>query len=398
MPPSPTRLDPDGYYACLGIEPAASRATVVSAFRAKARLLHPDVPVTGDSEAFVAVKRAYDVLSNPDLRNAYDRKARVIPQPPVMEPEVAAAVRRTAYRPSAFFRPAAFRPTGASSGGADGMSARRLVFPGVPLGVWVALGVFLCLSLYEAGSHLLSPLPVNNAGIRPNAQSVAPLSQADHLAVLYGPAPVRLAGTPNFYVVPAGTPAVIWRLDPERNVLVPLAQLPPFSAVQAVRIIRQSGMLEVLVDGQANGFISAARLAPGDLSAARNAYCGYNSGPAPTDAEVLERSGHGNGMVHIDNRAVQPVVLKLRDAAGAVIASVFLNPGSHADLGDLPAGTYRPEFAIGELWSRACNAFAAGMRARRMQASITVPGSDRIEIAAAADKTTEISDQAFAKE
>jgi hypothetical protein len=34
-------------------------------------------------------------------------------------------------------------------------------------------------------------------------------------------------------------------------------------------------------------------------------------------------------------------------------------------LGDLPDTSYRLEYAVGELWSRACNSFAAGMRAQR---------------------------------
>jgi hypothetical protein len=32
---------------------------------------------------------------------------------------------------------------------------------------------------------------------------------------------------------------------------------------------------------------------------------------------------------------------------------------------NLPEASYRPEFAVGELWSRACRGFAAGMRAER---------------------------------
>ncbi|HBK06259.1 MAG TPA: hypothetical protein DDZ81_10395 [Acetobacteraceae bacterium] len=387
MPPPPTRLDPEGLYARLGIEPVATRASVVSAFRAKARLLHPDVPVTGNAQAFVAVKQAYDVLSNRDRREAYDRKARAMAERPALEPEVAAAVRRPVYHPPPPPSPAPSRAP---------MWRSRI--SGVSVGVWAGLGAFLCLCLYEAGSHLMTPLPANSAGIRPNAQSVEPLSPAAHRAVLYGPAPVRLAGTPNFYVVPAGTPAVLWRLDPERNALVPLGQLPPFSAVQAVRIVRQNGMLEVLVNEKGNGFIGADHLTPGDATAARNAYCGYNSGPTPADAEVLERRGYGNGRLRIENRAVQPAVMKLRDETGAVVVAVFLGPGGHADLDGLPEGIYRPEFAIGELWSRACNAFAAGMRARRMQASIRVPGSARIVVTADTEGASEISDQAFEME
>ena len=75
LPPRP-RLDPGGYYDRLGLEPAATQAEIVAAFRAKARLLHPDVPRTGNASAFVAMKQAYDVLSNAERRAAYDRAAR----------------------------------------------------------------------------------------------------------------------------------------------------------------------------------------------------------------------------------------------------------------------------------------------------------------------------------
>src|SRR5580698_4214129 len=75
MVPPRTRADPEDYYARLGLSPSASRADIVAAFRVKARLLHPDVPKTGNSVAFVAVKQAYDVLSNVERHAAYDRGA-----------------------------------------------------------------------------------------------------------------------------------------------------------------------------------------------------------------------------------------------------------------------------------------------------------------------------------
>ena len=356
-------------------------------------MLHPDVPVTGNAAAFVAVKQAYDVLSDREKREAYDRKARELAQRPALEPEVAAAVRRTTVR-----RPSAPPPAGPAHGFPPEPLLRRFRLTGVSIGVRAGLGAFLCLCVYEAASHVLTPPPANNAGIRPNAQSVEPLSPAAHRAVLYGPAPVRLAGTPNFYVVPAGTPAVLWRLDPERNTLVTWGQLPPFSAVQAVRLVRQNGMVEILVNDKANGFVGADHLTPGNAAAARAAYCGFNSGPTPTDAEVLERRGDGKNALEVENRAVQPAVVKLRDETGAVAIAVFLNPGSHADIDGLPEGTFHPEFAIGELWSRACNAFAAGMRARRMENPIRLPGSTSIAVAPDSEAASDISDQAFAKE
>jgi hypothetical protein len=373
-----TRLDPDGYYARLGLDPAAPQDSVATAYRAKARVLHPDVPGTGNAEAFVAVKQAYDVLSNPLRREEYDRNAQ----------ERAATPRATGARP-AFTRLAADLIT-------------PLPLSGLTIVLLAGLAAFLCLSVYEAAIHLMTESkPVAAAGIRPNAATVEPLSPMEHRAVLYGPAPVRLAGTPNFYVVPAGSPAILWRLDPDRpKTLVPLAELPPFSAVQAVRLVRQNGMLEVLVNERMSGFVSADHLMPGDASTAQSAYCSYNSGPAPFNGELLERRGSGAATLSLENQAVQPVVVKLRDQDGSVVVALFLGPGGRAELDGLPEGLFRPEFAIGELWSRACNAFAAGMRARRMDADLRLPGAAPLVVApdTGGPSTSDISDQMFGKD
>ena len=68
----------------------------------------------------------------------------------------------------------------------------------------------------------------------------------------------------------------------------------------------------------------------------------------------------------IANHSGQPLVVKLRDRNGVAAATVYLAPGGETVVGGLPPGAYRPDFAIGELWSRACNSFAAGMRAERL--------------------------------
>jgi hypothetical protein len=381
MVPPRTRLDPEDYYARLGLEPAATQVEIVAAFRGKARLLHPDVPKTGNASAFVAVKQAYDVLSNRERRAAYDREAREAALD-ANEPEVI-VVRRPAYSTDAAWPPSE--------------PIRRPRFTDLPLMLWIGLAAFLCLCVYQAATHLLAPSRMvrQEEDIRPNAATVAPLSPTAHEAVLYGPTPVRLAGTPNFYVTPVATPAMLWRLDVEHSTLIPIGQLPPFSAVQAIRLIRQSGMLEVMVNDHGNGFISADHLTPGNAAAARRAYCGYNAGPTPRDGELLERNGYGNGTLEVENRASQPVVVKLRDAAGAVALSVFLGPGGHASLGGLADGAYHTEFAIGELWSRACNSFAAGMRARRMNAALGVPGEQYLVVTADEPAAADISDQAF---
>ena len=53
-----TPLDPEGYYARLGVEPWSGPEAITAAWRREARLVHPDVPVTGDAAAFMELKQA----------------------------------------------------------------------------------------------------------------------------------------------------------------------------------------------------------------------------------------------------------------------------------------------------------------------------------------------------
>jgi hypothetical protein len=154
-------------------------------------------------------------------------------------------------------------------------------------------------------------------------------------------------------------------------------------------------MLEVLVDDRGNGFISADHLTSGNLAAAHHAYCSYNAGPTPIDGEQLERRGSGPGTLDVENRSVEPAVVKLRDDTGAVALAVFLAPGSRAALDGLPPGNYQTEFAIGELWSRACRSFAAGMRARRLDDPLQIPGEGRLVLMPEQPGAADIAEQAF---
>jgi hypothetical protein len=375
MSRSRTRLDPEGYYARLGLEPAADPAAITAAFRARARVLHPDVPKTGDADAFVAVRQAYDVLSNRERRQDYDQAARRAALDAI-EPEVLVA--RPVYRPPS-------------------VPPQRFRLSAISVAAGLGVGAILCVSVVQVVLHIQQKPQVVRAGIRPNAATVEPLSPEAHRATLYGPDPVQLAGTPNFYVVPSATPAVLWRLDAERNSFVPQQQLPPFSAMQAVRFVRQNGMMEVLVKDQPNGYVDVSHVTPGNAVAARRGYCSYNAGPAPHDGELFDLAGGGSGRLRIENRAVQPAVVKLRDGLGAVAVLVFLSPGGHADVGALPDGSYHTEFAVGELWSRACQTFAAGMRARRLNDALTISGDAYLEISsdAASLPSTDIADQVF---
>jgi hypothetical protein len=60
------------HYDVLGIDPRSDSETLQSAYAELARRYHPNNPDTGDQEAFDAVNAAYEVLSDPAQRFAFD--------------------------------------------------------------------------------------------------------------------------------------------------------------------------------------------------------------------------------------------------------------------------------------------------------------------------------------
>lgn len=70
-------MDTPTHYDILGVDVSASLTDIKSAFRRASAANHPDAVGSGDgyaSSRFMAIKRAYDVLSTPDLRDTYDRQ------------------------------------------------------------------------------------------------------------------------------------------------------------------------------------------------------------------------------------------------------------------------------------------------------------------------------------
>jgi curved DNA-binding protein CbpA len=64
-------------YRILGLDPTASAEAIREAHRRLVRTLHPDVNPSPDARAkFEAVQRAYETLSDPQQRRAYDRASR----------------------------------------------------------------------------------------------------------------------------------------------------------------------------------------------------------------------------------------------------------------------------------------------------------------------------------
>jgi DnaJ-class molecular chaperone len=62
------------YYSILGVDPAADLRAIRSAFRRLARRYHPDVAKGRHVvKRFLVIREAYDVLSDPEKRQEYDR-------------------------------------------------------------------------------------------------------------------------------------------------------------------------------------------------------------------------------------------------------------------------------------------------------------------------------------
>lgn len=65
------------HYSTLGLSSAATLADVKKAFRQQASFWHPDKNTAPDAAArFRAIQTAYEVLSDPDRRQAYDDNRR----------------------------------------------------------------------------------------------------------------------------------------------------------------------------------------------------------------------------------------------------------------------------------------------------------------------------------
>jgi curved DNA-binding protein CbpA len=98
------------YYVILGVPQNADEATIRHAFRALARRHHPDAGAGSNPERFRQIVNAYETLSDPVRRQAYDRsladsRANKAPFKPPVEPMV-----RNQWAPAMPSRHAGMRP------------------------------------------------------------------------------------------------------------------------------------------------------------------------------------------------------------------------------------------------------------------------------------------------
>jgi hypothetical protein len=81
--------DPKGFYQRLGIQPSASAEGIKVAYRELAKKLHPDINKNENAKTlFQAISEAYSVLSDPELRAAYDALQYSRPSTQTQEKEI----------------------------------------------------------------------------------------------------------------------------------------------------------------------------------------------------------------------------------------------------------------------------------------------------------------------
>jgi len=71
------------YYEFLQISPSAEADTIHRVYRFLAARFHPDNHDTGDAERFFLLKQAYEELSDPERRAAYDATRQASPPEPL---------------------------------------------------------------------------------------------------------------------------------------------------------------------------------------------------------------------------------------------------------------------------------------------------------------------------
>ncbi len=181
---------------------------------------------------------------------------------------------------------------------------------------------------------------------------------------------------------------MFWRYDKQEGHYRPAGRLAAFTALDMLRLVPRSGMAEVRLADSRIGYVEAHLIAAGDGDAARRADCVYNAGKPPGNGELLapvQGAGESGGRsVTVENTGELPAVFALRSGS-AVVAAMYVQPHRSAVIEAVPPGRYRAEYAIGDLWSRACFRFAAGMRTQRMAAAAPLAGRYAIPDPSAAD-------------
>lgn len=391
-------MDARGYYAVLGVSPFASIGVIKAAYRVLAKECHPDSGgVTDGGARFRFLTEAYDVLSDPARRAEYDNYE---DEPPAKERDeqvtinpiqcdhcgkVTAQPRRLAFwRVTSFVLATQRSPVqkiycakcAASEELKSTIWTSLLGWWGIPWGpVWtISCGVKNALG----GEH---EHQIDEALLWQNAVAFATHGQGELAVGLANT--VRKSGDAEL----AQRAADLIRFCGERGV-DPTTSLKDVWQRSAVRSFLLLAILFALPAAAVTAYwISATSTAANEITAnsqpssADAPIAPSSSGESPmatqptetaeppvalcetlpangailTDDRPSSKEGH---VLTIENGTEGDAIVKVRDATSdKTLASFFIRQGRSANLESIPDGTYRFQYAFGEL-GEDCTTFA----------------------------------------
>jgi len=446
--------DPKGYYACLGVDPAADAEAIHLAYRQRVKRVHPDHDPSPEArEAFLRLQDAHAVLSDVLARAAYDRAAAAEAEAlPSLAP-CDCCGRSTAQPRHIVFRTVHSYLIWGRLGRRTGIFCRDCAdraaiaaaivcwargwwsLPGLVLTPWALLSnllggykprqanfhllctqaeaflahdnLALAASLAEQASRF-ARTPAERetvAGLlRRSARGASPHRRLKNRWGLGGPAflpqalpllalPLTLA---MFAVIalrpwepPPSTAATITlppaRVGEMRHVAVdglklreaPLPRAPVltlldrFTPVEITATPEDLDWVGVRSTAGIEGFVETRLLYAGSGERFRTAWCRDHRGVPPSPGEVLSHPVGGEHRLLLHNDGRRDGVVKLKTLAGATVLSVYVPATFHIGVGGIPDGTYRVEYATGELFSRGCGLFLTEMRASVLPLTVT---------------------------
>lgn len=391
--------DPKGFYRRLGVDSSADAERIRAAYRQLAKKLHPDVNRDPNAKAlFQAITEAYEVLSDPDNRAAYDALSyeKAAPGPrEELEPICCSHCGKVTAQPrsTVFFRVVSLllvttktpiqgifcSPCAGRVGLQASLVSALFGWWGFPWGpIWTIGSIFQNAKGGRYSKQLDEKLLWYNAiaffskgkfaFAYALAQQVRRASDEDiALGALKLMDQIRAAGLS----VSTGTLKNPWRVQP-RVIVTHLLMLlfVPVSIAVAIYLAdsSQSAIRSPISETQlasrqrpTNEQASIAPFYPVPLSSVPESTVPTCLLP-PSNGQILDgriattQKGHA---IEIQNGSNGDAIVKVRNAdTGRLAVSFFVARGQSSSIKGLPDGNYRIQYAVGDRLKSDCRSFA----------------------------------------
>jgi hypothetical protein len=389
--------DPKGYYACLGVAPNANAEEIKSSYKRLAKKLHPDINRDSNAKSlFQRINNAYQILSDPDSRSAYDSlqysKPEPEPSPNALDPICCSHCGKVTAQPrsTVFFRTVSFillttktpiqgifcSACAAKLGLRASLLSALFGWWGFPWGpIWTISSIFTnagggrhsraidekliwynALAFLSHGKLTISYALAQQLRKAGNAEIAA---GADKLMDQ-----LRAAG------VPTTSPSL---KNPWSNPLLVTAHLGLLLSIPSAI------GLAIAYDDLSKGSKPVYR--PPVQAAAKPDFS-QNTAPVPITPQIRQapsdpvptclvqpfngkvlakniQSTENGHSIEVKNGSTANAIIKIRDAySGTLRLSFFVAKDSTASFADLPDGIYRIQYAFGGGFGRDCRSFS----------------------------------------